>query len=248
MVRGSNNTQKKEEVMKNTILGLMLMVLVAFGTPAAAQDFVAQELATLSVIHGIPGLPLPVDVSVNGAYAFSFDFTDSVGPIDVDAGEYSLAVSLDGVDVLTATVGLEPNANYTAIAHLEEKGGIALSIFENDDSRLSPFESRVEVRHLAAAPAVNVELARLINSSLEEVVQARIKGLTNPNVAGPIEVPSGGYTASLFAEGVGDVPLGTLLLESGVSYVIHAIGEYPETFQLFIQSFDPIREVPTTDR
>lgn len=65
----------------------------------------------LVAIHGINGkalgLPkaLPVDVYVNGGYAFTFEFKDAVGPLMLPAGEYTITVNLAGTDTQVMSLG-----------------------------------------------------------------------------------------------------------------------------------------------
>ena len=58
--------------------------------------------------------------------------------------------------------------NYTVVANLDAKGDPTVTPFENDISSLSAGEARVTVRHVAAAPKVDIEangdvLATLVN-------------------------------------------------------------------------------------
>lgn len=65
----------------------------------------------LVAIHGVNGKPLglpkelPVDVYVNGGYAFTFEFKDSVGPLTLPAGEYTITVNLAGTDTQVMSLG-----------------------------------------------------------------------------------------------------------------------------------------------
>ena len=139
-----------------TVRLLALLLSVAGVTAAGAAP------AKRTVIHGIPGLPEPVDVLVNGDFAFSFDFNESEGPIPLPPGTYDFAVQLQGETVLSADdVPLEGGRVYTAIAHLTYTGdepGIKLSLFENQKYFERPGMPRVSVRHTADAPAVDIDL------------------------------------------------------------------------------------------
>jgi hypothetical protein len=69
------------------------------------------EYFYLLAIHGINGkalglpMALPVDVYVNGAYAFTFEFKDAVGPLTLPAGEYTITVNLAGTDTQVMSLG-----------------------------------------------------------------------------------------------------------------------------------------------
>ena len=141
------------------ILAAALLTTVTARTAVAAPGTDAE----LTVIHAIPGLMEPVDVCVNGEYAFTFDYGDVQGPITLPAGSYFLEVKLAGNPVLMATAELEACGNYTAIAHLTyvdgETSGINLEVFENDASSAGN-KTRLTVRHTADAPAVDILLKR----------------------------------------------------------------------------------------
>lgn len=65
----------------------------------------------LLAIHGINGkalglpMALPVDVYVNGGYAFTFEFKDAVGPLMLPAGEYTITVNLAGTETQVMSLG-----------------------------------------------------------------------------------------------------------------------------------------------
>ena len=66
----------------------------------------------LLAVHGINGKRLgleesnlPVDVYVNGGYAFTFEFKDAVGPVALPAGNYKITVNLAGTDQEVMSLG-----------------------------------------------------------------------------------------------------------------------------------------------
>jgi hypothetical protein len=187
-----------------------------------------QVKGSLYVIHGIPGLPSEVDVYANGGYVASFDFNESLGPLDLDAGSYYLEVKLAGTTVLSANARISNNGNYTAIAHLDEMGGIKLTMFKN----LAPNNSRatLTVRHTAQAPTVDVGLARDDSGLLV------IPNFSNGDQIGPVVLPPDSYRASLYAGGAEVFNSGSLDLMAGTSYMVYAIGTFPDTFQLYVQT------------
>lgn len=69
------------------------------------------ESFSLLAIHGVNGKPLglpkelPVDVYVNGGYAFTFEFKDTVGPLTLPAGEYTITVNLAGTVTQVMSLG-----------------------------------------------------------------------------------------------------------------------------------------------
>lgn len=63
------------------------------------------------------------------------------------------------IGALSGPLTLVDGVNSTGVAHLTESGNIALSVFVNNTSGPAPkYQSRLEVRHAAAAPAVDVQV------------------------------------------------------------------------------------------
>lgn len=132
--------------------------------------------AYLSVFHGVPGLA--VDVYVNGARTLdNFQPGSFAGPLTLPAGKYTVAITAaDAVDASAPVIGpidltLAQGKNYTVAAHLTAAGAPTATLFTNDTRRVPRGQGRLTVRHIAAAPAVDV-LAGPV---------AVISGLTNPN-------------------------------------------------------------------
>lgn len=217
---------------------LKISTLAAILTISLSGLAAAQGSASLSAIHGIPGLPMPVDVYVNNDYAFSFDFAEDFGPVRVPAGDYSIKINLGDVTVLGAKLSLKPGGNYTLIAHLDDAGSPKVTPFVNNDSALRGDSARLTVRHTAEAPVVDVKLdASLVTYDFPASVT--IPGLANSEQIGPITVAGGIYSASLLVQGKEVFDSGNLPLRSGTIYNVYAIGSYPDTFQLFIKTFEP---------
>lgn len=208
------------------ILGL---VFALFAAPAAAQN------AAVTVIHGVPGLPKPVEVFADGGKLFEFSYGESQGPLSLPPGTYSLEVKLDGKVILgPAKATVEADKNYSIIAHLTEKGDPTLSIYENDISTLATRKSRLTVRHNAAAPAVDIRLKRWFWTV------ATFRDLSNPNEVSA-DVYQGTYYATLYPAGSRKSVFGPvkLPLAAGTSYIVYAIGKLGEdSFRLFLQTID----------
>lgn len=205
-----------------------LIVTSFLACAATAQD------AKLTVIHGIPGLPAPVEVFANGGRLFAFDFPQVQGPLSLPPATYNVEVRLNGNPVLAAPITPAAGKNYTAVAHLQVGSGIALAAFENDSSPLRRGFARVIVRHLADAPAVDV-LATQRGTTIP-----LFRNVSNPN-QGSVDVPAGTYTLRINAAGTRNTVLGPvdLTFDANKVYSAHAIGKLGETsFQLSLQSFD----------
>jgi hypothetical protein len=163
----------KTRIMAGSVAGAFL--LAALAVPMSAS---AATNAQLSVLHGVPGVT--VDVWVNGALTLN-DFKPGTlaGPLSLPPATYSVAITASDATSATDKVVIGPvnlplaaGGNYTAVAHLDAATPAkpTATLFTNDISKTTPGQGRLTVRHVAAAPAVDV----LAGTS------AVIKGLTNP--------------------------------------------------------------------
>ncbi len=206
-----------------------------FGLVLQSFDLASPDgYGELSVVHGIPGLP--VDVYLNGVLAIpGFQPETIVENLLVAAGDYDVALYAEGADPLTtapalvASTTLPAGANASAVAHLDEVGTPTFSVFVNDLSTIDAGNGRVVVRHTAAAPSVDV----LADGGV------LIPGLTNPDEA-QADVPAATYSVELTPAGMATVVFGPtdLPVTEGESIVVYAIGDLgAATFTLITQSF-----------
>ncbi len=214
-------------------------VLAAMGSaPASAQDE-----ATVSVLHAVPGLT--VDVYANGDELIpDFEPGTLTDPLSLPAGSYDIAVYAAGDDPDTTDPAIEANgvevpagANATIVAHLDADGNPVLTPFVNDVSQVAPGEARLTVRHTAAAPAVDV---RADGSALAS-------DLTNPNEA-VAEVPAGTYSADVVLAGTEDVVIGPadLDLGEGTNTIVYAWGSAEDdNLDLAVQTIDGLHSAPS---
>ena len=217
---------------------LALVTLAA--VPASAAD-----TAKLSVLHGVPGLT--VDVWVNGARTLD-DFTPGslAGPLDLPGGTYTVAITAaDAADASAPAIGpvdltLEAGKNYTAVAHLDAAGAPTATLFTNDISTTAPGEGRLTVRHVAAAPGVDVLAG----------TTAVITNLTNPTEK-VLNLPAGTVSASVTATGTttpallgpADVPV-----VEGTNTIVYAWGSAtasPATLALATQTITGLHSNPS---
>jgi len=227
------------------LLSLMLMVFGAFA--------VAQAGATVYVIHGIPGESVgidgaPVDVYVNGGLAIpGFMYKDIVGPLNLPAGVYDIAVYLAGSDpdfeqpVMTLMgAELADGLNLTIIAHLTADGGFVLTPFANNIAPIyrsftyafywnNPDLSRFVVRHTAQAPTADL----LVNNT---------PAFTLSNgTAASADVRARTYRLAIAAAGTFVPVLGPidLALEDNKAYFAYAVGSLADgTFDLILHTID----------
>ncbi len=201
------------------LAGALLVPAGLFAAPAMAS-----EDATVSVLHAIPagsGADV-VDIYAGDALLID-DFTPgSLETLTVPAGTYDLGVYADGAtpadsDAVLSAMGVEvpAGANATVTANLDADGNPALNVYVNDISEVAAGDARLTVRHIAAAPAVDV---RADGTPL-------INDLVNPDEA-IADVPAGTYTADVVLAGTDTVVLGPadLDLAEGTNTIVYAWG------------------------
>lgn len=187
-------------------------------TPAYAAD------ATVSVLHAIPegsGADV-VDVYAGDALLIDNFTPGTLETLTVPAGTYDLGVFADGdtpeggTAVLSATgVEVPAGANATVTANLDADGNPALNVYVNDISQVAAGEGRLTVRHIAAAPAVDVRADGA----------AIIEGLVNPDES-VLSVPAATYNVDVVLAGTDTVALGPvdLPVEEGANTIVYAWG------------------------
>lgn len=224
---------------KILIAGIGAGALVALGAVAPANA--AEDNAMLSVLHGIPDTP--VDVYVNDELTLDdFQPGDLAGPLELPAGTYSVVLAgPDSTDASDPVLGpidlpLEAGGNYTAVAHLDAAGAPTANLFTNDISDIAAGEGRLTVRHVAAAPAVDVLAGG----------QAVISGLENPNEE-TLNLPAGTVEASVAAAGTTDPVLGPAPVDvaEGTLTIVYAWGSLEdENLDLAVQTVTGMHSTP----
>jgi hypothetical protein len=173
---GFRNFKRKKGgiVMKKTLAIFGFALLLAGLLPSAAM---AQNEATVFIIHGIPGIDLnldpelPVDITVDGACLLqNFKFAEIAGPLSLAEGTYNIQIKLadlanpcGGTTVIEADVPFEANEKCTVIAHLTEEGGITASKFTHDLSAIKRNKARILMHHTANAPGVDIVWTPLVD-------------------------------------------------------------------------------------
>jgi hypothetical protein len=138
-----------------TILALLAVVL-----SGSSLSWAGPATATVTVLHGLPGLT--ADVYVNGELTLDgFEPLSSTDPLKLPAGSYEIAIRevgapADSEPALEGTVELKAGTNVSIIAHPDSQGAPALSVFENSLTPVKAGRTRLEVRHVAAAPDLDV--------------------------------------------------------------------------------------------
>jgi hypothetical protein len=217
-----------------------LPLTLAVTSPASA----AEGKATVTALHGIPASVLGslgvaggiVDVCANNSIELISDFAPGqLKTLEVDPGTYQLSVhaaagGCASAPLLATEVTVAKNRNYTVTANLRLTGNTAapvapaLNAFVNNRAPVTKYVSkatknvgRVTVRHIAAAPGVDV----FVNGNVA------ITNLTNPNQA-QTRLPKLTYSvaAGLTGAGTAGIALGPvdLTVKAGYNTIVYAWG------------------------
>jgi len=215
-----------------------LAIAVIGAAPATADE----HTASLSVLHGVPGLT--VDVWVNGDLTLDdFEPGDLAGPLELPAGTYTVAITaMDAADDSSPAIGpvelpLEAGTSYTAVAHLDAGGSPTATLFTNDTSTTAAGEGRLTVRHTAAAPAVDI----LAGGT------AVISGLENPDEE-ILNLAAGTVPAAVAAAGTTDPVIGPadVTVAEGVNTIVYAWGSLEdENLALAVQTIEGLHSAPS---
>lgn len=217
------------------------VAVLALGALATVPAVAADGDATLSVLHGVPDLT--VDVYVNGELTLDdFKPGDLAGPLELAPGTYSVAITAaDAADDSAPVLGpidlpLAADMSYTAVAHLDAAGAPTASLFTNDISTTEAGEGRLTVRHVAAAPVVDV----LANDA------AAITGLANPDEK-VLDLPAGTISAAVAATGTTAPVIGPadVTVAEGVNTIVYAWGSLEaDNLALAVQTIDGLHSAP----
>ncbi|MFC8349867.1 DUF4397 domain-containing protein [Streptomyces sp. NPDC057280] len=220
-------------------VGIAVTLSVTAGA-ASAQQRAADDQATVSVLHGVPGLT--VDVYA-GDKELIPDFKPGTltDPMKLDAGSYDIKIfkdgeGPDGSPAIEKTVDVPAGANATLVAHLTADGKPALDAFVNDTSKIPAGKARLTVRHVAAAPAVDVRAEG----------KPVFEGLVNPKEAKG-EVAAGTVSADVVLAGTDTVAIGPAKLDlaEGTNTVVYAWGSADDkNLQLKTQSITGMHSAP----
>jgi hypothetical protein len=236
--RASLHPVLRPAVLATAASAALVLAPLATGPATAAG---AANASQVSVLHGVPGLT--VDVYANGDRILSgFEPGSLTDPLTLPAGDYDLAVfpagqPSSGTPAIRADdVAVPGGANVTVVAHLDASGKPALTPFVNDTSKVPAGKARVTVRHVAAAPAVDVRAGGT----------PVFTDLANPEESSA-EVDAGTVPADVVLAGTSTVAVGPadLDLGEGTSTVVHAWGSAADgNLALATQTIDGLHSAP----
>ena len=202
------------------VRGVVALALASGALLLPATTAAADSTATVSILHAVPGAT--VDVYANGkALLKNFKPGTLTDPQKLPAGTYDLKVvaagdGADGKPVAEAKSAKVPaGANVTVVAHLDAGGDPTLTAYANDVSAIPAGKARLIVRHVAAAPEVDVRADGKV----------AFAGLTNPEQASA-ELPAGTISADVTLAGKDKAVIGPadLTLHEGTTTIVYAWG------------------------
>jgi uncharacterized protein DUF4397 len=216
------------------LASLLIVVVFAGGASAKANS-------SVTIVHGLPRFT--ADVYVNGELLLSgFKAESTTDPLTLTEGEYDVAIRnvgspADSEPALQDVITLNGGLNVSIVAHLDEGGSPALSVFENDLSQIPAGESLLVVRHQAAAPAVDVLSD---GETLLTDVTSGNEAETNLAVAT--------HEVAVAAAGGGEelVSPTALQFEEGTAQVLYLIGSADDdTLGLMVQTVSGLQSAPS---
>ena len=143
----------------------------------------------------------------------------------------------DTVAIPAGDVTLPSSGNYSIIAHLDASGTPALAVFENDTSSIAAGEGRLQVRHTAAAPAVDVKADGNVAFS----------NLSNPN-ENKADLPAATYSVEVVPTGADEpVVIGPadIAVNDGESLIVYAVGSLDDgSLTVLTESITGLGEAP----
>lgn len=209
---------------------------------AASPAQAAGGESDVAVLHGVPGLT--VDVYANDNKLLSdFKPGDLAGPVKLAEGTYDLKVfpagqGPSGTPAIEAKgVAVPAGANLTVAAHLDAAGKPVLTPFVNDVSKVAAGKARLTVRHVAAAPAVDVRA----NGT------AAFTGLENPKEV-KADLDAGTITADVVLAGTTTVAIGPadVTLAEGTNTIVYAWGSANDkNLALAVQTIKGLHSSPS---
>lgn len=218
------------------IAGTLAASALGFAAPAQAADD-----ATVSILHGVPGAT--VDVYANGdALLTDFKPGTLTDPVKLPAGEYDLKVTAAGAGaggaaVIQADDVMVPaGANITVVAHLKADGSPTLTPFVNDVSKIEAGKGRLTVRHVAAAPEVDVRANGAV----------AFKALANPKEV-KADLAAGTIKADVVLAGTDTVAIGPadVKVAEGTNTMVYAWGSAKDgNLALAVQTISGLHSSP----
>lgn len=218
------------------LASFLIVVILAGGSSAKAR-----ASSSVTIVHGLPRFT--ADVYVNGELLLSgFKAESTTDPLTLEEGEYDIAIrdvgsAPDSEPALQDVITLGGGLNVSVVAHLDEAGSPALTVFDNDMSEIPAGESRLVLRHQAAAPAVDVL------SDGETLISDVASG---GEAEADLAVATHEVGVALSGGGEEVVAPTSLQFEEGTAQVVYLIGSSEDdTIDLMVQTVSGLQSAPS---
>src|SRR3954447_6832235 len=141
-------------------VGIAALAVAAFSTTASAQQAPDQQVGSVRVVHGLRGLV--ADIYLDGNLALpTFQPERATDPLSIPAGQHLVEIRSAGAaktdtPLLAQNVTVPAGFEGSLIAHLGADGKPTLTAYADDLTPVPAGQTRVIVRHAAAADGVSV--------------------------------------------------------------------------------------------
>ena len=228
------------ELMKRAMAAGMVasMLVVAMATTVGAQTPVPG--ATITIVHGVRGLV--ADVYLDGTLILeTFQPERTTAPVPIAPGPHVVEVHVSGAPAgsppaLTWPVDVAPDDRISAVVHLDAAGTPTVTRYDDDLSQIAAGQSRVAVRHAAAAGPVDVRLADQVLATNLANAQETVSSV--PPAAAPLVVTATGSATPL-------APPQEVTAAEGSALFLYLVGAQAEgTLGWVAQRVDGLQSVP----
>ena len=200
-----------------------MAAVVAGGAAAGVAGAQDDQTGLVRVVHGLRGLV--ADIYLDGTLALpTFQPERSTDPLPIPAGDHLVEIRAAGAAIsdeplLTQTVTVPAGFEGSLVAHLDAAGQPTLTAFADDLSAVPAGQSRLVVRHAAAAEDVSV----LLNE------QPAIPSITSKSEAEQ-ELGAGTYQVAVAPAAGGSVLAAPQTVEyaDGTANFMYLIGSQPQ--------------------
>jgi Domain of unknown function (DUF4397) len=198
------------------LLVAVCLSLFVLSAPAGANSR-QTPTGVVTLVHGVRGLV--ADVYLDGKLVLpAFQPERATDPLTLPAGDHAVDIRTagspaDSAPLLHGTLTVKAGIRQSAIVHLSEQGTPAVTAYDDDLSTVPATQTRVVLRHAAAAPPIDVTL----NGS-----QA-VSGLANGREAED-QVVAGTYAVAVSTGGQALLAPTNLPLAEGVANFMYLIG------------------------
>jgi hypothetical protein len=194
--------------------------------------------AEILVVHALPGVA--ADVYLDGVLLAHEALAGAVvGPLQAEVGsrEVTVFAAVDSppaaaderadAALVAGRPDTRPGELVSVVVHLDAGGAPTVSTFLDDRTPTAPGQGRVSLRHVAAAPPLDV----VVNG-------ASVPGLTGVDngEAATIDLAAGRYPTAVAAAGTTEVLADApIVARDGIRTVVYAIGSVDDgTFELLV--------------